>query len=71
VPTYFSGLQLKEVLKSDGEVADITLDLGLNECKAVYFTQNSTAVLICNIGGNIYRLSAKPVPKSTAGKYIA
>jgi len=71
MPTAFSGLYLREVLKTDSEVADITLDLGVNECKAVYFAQNSTAVLICSLGDNIYRVSAKPVPKATAEKYIA
>ena len=71
MPTYsYQQLILKESLKADGDTTDITLDLNTNECKAIYFMGSSTAVLICNIGNGVYRVSAKPVPKSFASRWM-
>jgi hypothetical protein len=72
MPTYqYQQLALIESLKAEGDTTDIRLsDLNVNECKSVYFTGSSTAVLICNLGDGMYRLSAKPVPKVYASKWI-
>jgi hypothetical protein len=61
---------LKEMLKAEGDAADVMLiDLDTNECRGVYFTGSGVAVLLCNIGGGYYRVSAKSVPKTTARSY--
>jgi len=72
MPTYqYQQLTLIESLKAEGDTTDIKLsDLGIDECKAVYFTGSATAVLICNLGDGMYRLSAKPVPKTYASKWM-
>lgn len=63
-------LMLKEMLKAEGDAADVMLiDLDTNECRGVYFTGSGVAVLLCNIGGGYYRVSAKSVPKTTARSY--
>ena len=71
MPTYPARLMLIESLKADGDVTDVKMnDLSVNECKAVYFTGSSVAVLLCNIGDGMWRVSAKPVPKTVARQYI-
>ncbi|MEM0109604.1 MULTISPECIES: hypothetical protein [Thermoprotei] len=72
MPTYqYQQLALIESLKAEGDTTDVRLsDLNTNECKAIYFTGSATAVLICNIGDGMYRISAKPVPKTYASKWM-
>jgi len=63
-------LMLKEMLRAEGDTADIMLaDLAVNECRGIYFTGSGVAVLLCSVGGGYYRVSAKSVPKTTARTY--
>ena len=70
MPAYPAQLMLKEMLKAEGDTADVMLsDLGVNECRGLYFTGSGVAVLLCNSGGGYYRVAAKSVPKTTARAY--
>jgi sugar lactone lactonase YvrE len=61
---------LKEMLRAEGDTADIRLDdLAVDECRGIYFTGSGVAVLLCSIGGGLYRVSAKSVPKNVARTY--
>lgn len=70
MPAYPAQLMLREMLRAEGDTADVRLDdLGANECRGIYFTGSGVAVLLCNVGGGYYRVSAKSVPKTTARSY--
>lgn len=56
-------MMLKEQLTVPGDATDYPLgSLKEGECAAMLFKGSGVAILLCNLGGGIWRIAGKPIP---------